>query len=164
MSDGVVSALVAFQREYEAELQVAFDALFELGWPPGRLILESGPISVNRDYTLLIKRGIETANDIPVFRVRTAIGGGSLRYWCGWTIPPEHLPIPSPQTIKMGELVEASWKRGCLGDGLYEDERPIASGRECVLHASTGQTLVSWRDEASSMSPAQLDAVLARKP
>lgn len=165
MSD-VVSVVAAFQREYEAELQVAFDQLAEIGWPPGRLILESGPIGVNRDYTILIKRGIEMAGDMPVFKVRTAIGGGALRYWAGWIIPPDRLPEPHADTIKRGELAEASWKRSTLADGWIEDERPISeNSRETITNIPYHGRRVEVHafDEWSNVSPARLAELAAKK-
>jgi hypothetical protein len=160
----ITSALVAFQREYEAELQVAFDKLSDLGWPPGRLILASSPVGVNRSYQILIKHGIEMSNDMPVFMVKTAIGGGSLRYWCGWMLPPEHLPVPSPRTVEMGELAEASWKRRAFVDGATEDERQTSeTSSETILRDEDGKTLMTWVDEWSNLTPEALQAVLESK-
>lgn len=155
-------ALAAFTREYEAEIDVAWDRLSELGWPPGAFVLErrdlpnksspNAPAGATNQVALILRKGVETPVDLELFRVVIAIGGGALRYWCGWLVPLEHLPLPSKETLAKARLDESRWTRTTLKDGFVEDERPIPSGREGISYGSNGRMLHTWTDEAGNIN------------
>lgn len=137
---GVVDRLARVFAERDAELQVAFDQLEQLGWPPGRLVLSNGPLSLVRPWSgnsggvqeILIRRGPESPRDLPVFRAIHEIAGDRVRLCFGWMVPPEQLPAPGAHTLERARHDEARWERHALCDGVVEDERPIAVHDDCV--------------------------------
>lgn len=159
MSATVISAAHEFvdqvRATFEAEVQVAYDALLQAGWPSTRIAQAIERIAGGGlRCTLSLTRGIEVPDDLPVFVAEWRFTGGvvagserRIQITGVWLVDP--IPTPHASTIRAANPPprptrctycdnEISDESCWCGEGLDHDawssgHAPVPMGCTCSL-------------------------------